>query len=78
MLLAAVMTTFAVLEPIVLRTLRSEPFGLFTMAVVIVGWGSVLLLLTLIVSSIRELARRGRAGKGSRTGHVHPLDRFVH
>ena len=62
-LLTAVMTTFSVLEPIVLRTLRSAPFGLFTVAVVVINWGSVLLLITLIVLSILELVQRRRAAQ---------------
>jgi len=65
-LLAAVMSTMAAQEPIVVRMLQSAPFGLFTVAVVVINWGFVLLLLSMIVLGVRELAQRVRMLQRSR------------
>jgi hypothetical protein len=57
-ILGGVMTIFAWLEPIVLRTLKDEPFGFLTLTVIIINWGFLVLILTLMVLCILEIVRR--------------------
>lgn len=60
-ILGTMAAVFGAQEPIVGRMLQASPFGLFEAIVIAQSWGSILLVLAIVVVSILELVARIRS-----------------